>query len=284
MVWYHIISVQFNTCFELVKTFTVFYIFIIMENKNYYIYVYLDPRKSGNYIFGGYEFKYEPIYVGKGIRNRMNQHLSNVNKNKTSLFYNKLRKIINSGFEPIRVKLIEGLNEYESLLMEIMLIKLIGRIDIETGTLCNMTEGGEVGFKRTEESKRRLSESKRGEKNPMFGKTTSQKQKDAVNEARRLGKIKLSDTGRQKIIDSGKKRRGKKNTVVRFDIKTYKLTSPNNEEYVILGAKNLQQFCKEKKLQYHVLKNNIGVLITEKEIIGKKINAKNTIGWKINLG
>lgn len=254
-----------------------------MEKKNYYIYVYLDPRKSGNYIFGEYEFKYEPIYVGKGTRNRMNQHLSNVNKGKTSLFYNKLRKIINSGFEPIRFKLIEGLSEYESLLMEIMLIKLIGRIDIETGTLCNMTEGGEVGFKRTEESKRRLSESKRGEKNPMFGKTTSQKQKDAVNEARRLGKIKLSDIGRQKIIDSGKKRRGKKNTVVRFDVKTYKLISPNNEEYVILGAKNLQQFCKERKLQYHVLKNNIGILITEKETIGKKINAKNTIGWKINL-
>jgi hypothetical protein len=31
-----------------------------------------------------------------------------------------------------------------------------------------------------------------------------------------------------------------------------------------------------------VLKNNIGI-ITEENVIGKKINAKNTIGWKINM-
>lgn len=261
----------------------VFCVFINMENKNYYVYVYLDPRKKGNFTHGQYMFDYEPIYVGKGTRNRINQHLINVNEGKTSLFYNKLRKILTSGFEPIKIKLVENLTEEESLSIEKTLITIIGRLDIETGTLCNMTEGGEIGFKRTEEAKRKLSESKKGDKNPMFGKTTSQKQKDAVNEARRLGKIKLSEAGRQKIIENGKKRKGKKNSVIRFDIKVYKLISPNNEEYTILGAKNLQQFCKEKKLQYHVLKNNLGILISDKEIIGKKINAKNTIGWKINL-
>jgi hypothetical protein len=254
-----------------------------MENKNYYVYVYLDPRKKGDYMYVGHAFTHEPIYVGKGTKNRINQHLLIINQGKNSLFYSKLRKIIKDGFEPLRCKVIENLTEEESLLIERQLISLIGRIDIESGSLCNMTEGGEIGFTRTEESRLKLSESKKGNKNPMFGKTTTQKQKDSVNEARKLGKIKLTETGRQKIIENNKKRKGKKNNVVRFDVKIYILISPINEEYKILGAKNLQEFCKQKKLQYHVLKNNLDVVITNKHIVGNKINAKNTIGWKIIL-
>jgi len=249
-----------------------------METK-YYVYVYLDPRKKGEFIYGEYRFEYEPIYVGKGVRNRINQHLININKNKNSFFYNKLRKILSDGFEPIKFKLIESLTENESLAHEKRIINLIGRIDIETGTLCNMTEGGEIGFTRTEESRKKLSESKKGEKNPMFGKATSDKQKESVKEAHRLGKVNLTDEGRLKIIENNKKRKGTKSLVTRSDVNIYILISPNKEEYKILGAKKLQEFCKQNKLQYHVLKNNVNVIIDENLIIGKRINAKNTIGW-----
>jgi len=250
-----------------------------MDEKKYYVYVYLDPRKKGEYVYGKYKFNYEPMYIGKGTRNRINHHLINVNKN--SLFYNKLRKILNDGFEPIRYKLIESITENESLVYEKILIDLIGRIDIETGTLCNMTEGGEVGYKRTEQSRKKLSEAKKGEKNPMYGKTTSLKQKESVKNLHKNGLIKLTDEGRKKIIENGKKRKGSNNSVIRSDVKTYLLISPNKDEYKILGAKKLQEFCKINKLQYHVLKNNQNVFITYKEIIGKRINAKNTIGWKM---
>lgn len=253
----------------------------IMENKNYYVYVYLDPRKEGEFFYGNYRFNYEPIYIGKGTRNRVNQHLINIEKNKKSLFYNKLRKILNDGLEPIRYKLIESLTEQESLEYEKKLISLIGRIDIETGTLCNMTEGGEVGYKRTDEAKKKLSEAKLGVKNPMYKKTTTLKQKETVRNLHKNGLIKLTDEGRRKLIENGKKRKGIKNSIIRSDIKNYLLISPNKNKYIVSGAKKLQDFCKNNKLQYHTLKNNLNVIITQEHIIGNKINAKNTIGWKI---
>ena len=126
-----------------------------------------------------------------------------------------------------------------------------------------------------------LSEKYMGQGNPMYGKKTSEKQKNGIRKAHMEGKIVLSEEGRLKIIETNRKQKGIKNINKRNDSKKYDLTSPLGENYAILGAVDLQKFCKENKLQYHVLKNNTG-LITENMIIGKKINAKNTIGWKKN--
>lgn len=42
----------------------------------YYLYIYLDPRKSGHYSYDSLaSFFYEPIYVGKGNGNRLVSHL-----------------------------------------------------------------------------------------------------------------------------------------------------------------------------------------------------------------
>ena len=131
------------------------------------------------------------------------------------------------------------------------------------------------------EYRKNLSEKYKGDGNPMYGKKTSDKQKASVKKAHLDGKINLSEAGRAKIIFTNKKRKGKKNSVKRNDIKTYELISPSGEKYIILGSVDLQRFCKEKQLQFHVLKNNLGV-ITENIVIGNKIFAKNTIGWRIN--
>jgi len=40
-----------------------------MVNK-FYTYVYLDPRKSGDFAYGDSEFNYEPIYVEAWIVRR----------------------------------------------------------------------------------------------------------------------------------------------------------------------------------------------------------------------
>jgi len=62
----------------------------------FYVYVYLDPRKPGKYKYGEYEFDYEPFYVGKGKGFRFKRHLTEYQliHDKNNLKVNKIRKII----------------------------------------------------------------------------------------------------------------------------------------------------------------------------------------------
>jgi len=118
-----------------------------MEN-NYYIYIYLNPLKPGCYKFDDLIFDFEPIYVGKGKNNRSYDHLRHCqNKNNKSgyrrLFYQKLRKIINSGNLPKIITFKENLSEKEAFILEVMLISKIGRRITKEGPLCNNSKGGE---------------------------------------------------------------------------------------------------------------------------------------------
>lgn len=55
------------------------------QPQKYYNYMYLDPRKRGNYSYEGLNFSllYEPFYVGKGEGYRKFKHLqkSSLDKN-----------------------------------------------------------------------------------------------------------------------------------------------------------------------------------------------------------
>ncbi len=122
-----------------------------MENK-FYTYIYLDPRKSGNYICGNYTFEYEPFYVGKGKNGQWISHLITAKKENVNLTrsdnlhkYGKIRKILNENLEPIILKVKENLSEQEAFELEIYLIWAIGRNDLNLGPLTNMSDGGE-GF------------------------------------------------------------------------------------------------------------------------------------------
>jgi len=58
---------------------------------------------------------------------------------------------------------------------EIEFIKLYGRINTKTGSLCNLTDGGDgsVGVIVSDENKKRLSKRNSGINNPMYGKKLS---------------------------------------------------------------------------------------------------------------
>ncbi|MHA2023540.1 MAG: LEM-3-like GIY-YIG domain-containing protein, partial [Candidatus Thorarchaeota archaeon] len=64
------------------------------ENR-FYVYVYLDTRKPGKFVYGEWKFNYLPFYVGKGTGRRVRCHLIEANKtnNVTGLNRYKLRLI-----------------------------------------------------------------------------------------------------------------------------------------------------------------------------------------------
>lgn len=112
----------------------------------YYVYVYLDPRKSGKYVYEDVEFDYEPFYVGKGHGDRINEHLHTIGKtNPTNSFMvSKVNRIFEgTGQYPIRRKLEDGLTDADALALEQEWIGRIGRADLEEGPLTNHTNGGD---------------------------------------------------------------------------------------------------------------------------------------------
>jgi hypothetical protein len=285
-----------------------------------YVYVYLDTRKPGKFIYDDLEFDYEPFYVGKGRGNRYKEHLNEkriVNKHKSG----KINNIIKDNLLPAIIFICESVSDDVAKSIEIMTISKIGRYP--NGPLTNLTDGGDgtIGLKRlqesidkqikstlsndswlrnmksvefaegvstrmkeyysNEENRKLISKRQSGSGNSMYGKKTSDKQKNAVRLAHIQGRVNLTEDGRKRLIESSKKRKGKKNNKIKSDAILYIITSPYGISYNIYGNVRLQNFCKENKLQHRVLKKNTNITITENHIIGNKIFARNTIGWKL---
>ena len=197
-------------------------------NNIYYVYIYLDPRKPGTYVYGDYTFDYEPFYVGKGkgvqygshlcegkkYRTETNQIIKNLCPNSFKIF--KILKILETGLEPIILKIEDGLFEQDAFDLEIWMIWAIGRNDLKIGPLTNMTNGGEGGSGliiseetkikmskahkgkiRTEEHQKKLNLSQTGEKSFMWGKHLSEETKKKISTSSK-GKI-ISKETRKKL-------------------------------------------------------------------------------------
>jgi hypothetical protein len=114
--------------------------------SQYYNYIYLDPRKPGQYCYEGLNFSllYEPFYVGKGKNNRHLKHLIPYSLNKNTYKNNKIRAINKSFNIKDYILIINNGNTNEDVCtLEIELIDKIGRISLQKGTLTNLTAGGD---------------------------------------------------------------------------------------------------------------------------------------------
>ncbi len=151
-----------------------------METE-YYIYVYLDPRKVGKFVYGNYEFEYEPFYVGKGKSYRHKRHLNESQLSDKSHKSNLIKKLINTGHYPNILILKTEINEKEAFELEKELISVIGRYDLKTGPLTNKTEGGEgiSGYKWSEEQKIK----NKDRKPSRLGLKTSEEHKQKISKA-----------------------------------------------------------------------------------------------------
>lgn len=139
--------------------------------KQYYVYILLDPRKPGKYKYalpGGLTivFDYEPFYIGKGKGNRANSYLRFPKSKRSTHTLNVRRKIFTDGKIPI---VIQGNNciEAQAFAKEILLIQSIGKQLDRTGPLTNRTNGGSggdtiFGYKAMLRMKRKISRALKG--------------------------------------------------------------------------------------------------------------------------
>lgn len=164
-----------------------------MQCEEFYTYVYYDPLRNNT-----------PIYVGKGCNERAWIHLSKTKINVQ--FRNRLRTLKKNNIKPV-IGIYAGLSEELSLFLEEELIFKFGRRDLGTGTLYNLSTGGDgarngpesckkisnalLGKKKSATHKLNISKSMKGKpgrsgsENPMFGKILSKESVLKRTESRR---------------------------------------------------------------------------------------------------
>ncbi len=103
---------------------------------SYYVYTYSDPDTN------------QPFYVGKGTEYRSVIHLQEaqraINKpGRKSRKINKIIKILKQNKLPLIDKVVTDITNDEACKIEIELILKFGRLDIGTGILYNLTDGGD---------------------------------------------------------------------------------------------------------------------------------------------
>lgn len=148
----------------------------------YYVYKLIDPRDD------------KIFYIGKGTGLRMYNHVSNVKRDRilNKKLHSKIKKILESGNRVKYIKVFLTDCESDAYSKEKKLISEIG-----LDNLCNVTDGGEEsrywsGKSRSEETKRKISNSLRGRK-------MSQEVKDKIS-ASLVGR-KLSEEHKEKLAE-----------------------------------------------------------------------------------
>lgn len=119
-----------------------------------YVYVYLDPRKYGQWVYKDLNFPFEPFYIGVGQNNRINMHLTPYMLKQKTHKSSRIKSILNDGYNPIIYKIYENINAETAFAIEINFISHFGRLDIDTGILCNHTDGG-IGWNKSKSLKKR---------------------------------------------------------------------------------------------------------------------------------
>jgi hypothetical protein len=123
----------------------------------------------------------------------------------------------------IKIEIIlDNLTKSQASEKEKEFIRLYGRKDLNTGTLCNMTDGGDGIWNciRSEETKEKLRQQKIGDKNPMFGKIQSDitKLKKSI---KLKGQKRTDETKKRQSLSSINSGQAKSVDVYKFETNEY---------------------------------------------------------------
>lgn len=116
------------------------------NSRVYYVYMLLDIRFPGDYQYGRYRFKYRPLYCGMGYGNRSHTHAKQAVKPTAAKTQKniRIRNILKETGKPPAIRYMkEGLLQQEAFDLECKLVQLIGRHNLRTGPLTNLSDGGE---------------------------------------------------------------------------------------------------------------------------------------------
>ena len=175
------------------------------ETKDVYGIIYIIKNKVNNKIYVGQTsskkgFKGRYNYSGKGIERVFKCHKRDRDNNRT---YNEhlLRSIEKYGFDAFEVdeEFDIAYSKEELDKLEDMYIKIYDCMNPNNGY--NNKEGGSHG-KVSRESRKRMSESKKGENNPMYGKCLTKEHKRKLRESRKG--VKLTKEHIEQLIKSKK--------------------------------------------------------------------------------
>jgi hypothetical protein len=260
---------------------------------NYYVYVYLDPRKPISDDPNG--LTHEPFYVGKGVRRRMYDHMTELEwyltepsmaeckaRRSNLIKLNKLRKLHVLGLRPIIVQLHTKLASLAAEEKEVELIAFYRR-SIDGGILSNLTPGGagrrdvlSAGpfnsfYGKTHSDEFRVKMSKLHK-----GKVISQAQRDAISLAVK-GKPKphhmkeaLRATLVRRNLDDPLHPSVEAKRLARS--KLWEVTSPNGEVTIV---RSLRRFCEEQGLP-------VKTLMSAKNR-GEPVASGPALGWRVRL-
>lgn len=237
--------------------------------NKYYVYAYLDPRK----ICDDPRFSHEPFYIGRGAESRLNHHINEARKlpddvppsmykekRINMIKVNKIRSIWKAGYDPIIIKLVEGLSMEESKAQEAKLIEELGRSIFGEGPLTNLTPGGEG---------RHICNA--GRFNPFYGKTHTPETRQRLSKLHKGKTISVEmRTQISEKLTNVKKPRSQGENLRKYrhnlynenpdhptfqrlaerNSKTWRIQTPTGE---VIEIYSLRKFCKENGLNVKTL-------------------------------
>jgi hypothetical protein len=168
------------------KMTNIFYVYYLRRPDK------VDPLESGDG---------QPFYVGKGKSRQVYSHrgqaLGSFHKpGRKSLRISIIHKLWRQNLDFTEEIMVDGLSEKEAFDLEMEAISIYGRIDLGTGCLANLTDGGEggIGAVRSEEFRRNVSIFQKGN-TWMLGKHHTDDAKRRIGEASKGNKYAAGQEG-----------------------------------------------------------------------------------------